>query len=659
MPDPFIGRKIGDYEIRSLLGQGGMAIVYLAHQEKFKRDVAVKVVSKLIAQDPTFLDRFNREVSLAARLQHAHIVPVFDYGTTEDGLTYLAMRHIQGGSLADRIRQGPIAIAQVKKWFNQIAEALEYAHQQGIIHRDIKPSNILIDASGDAYLVDFGLARVVDVDGGESALTKSSTFMGTPLYMSPEQIEQRPLDRRSDLYSLGIVLWEMIVGSAPFSHESTFRVMQMHLTDTPPALRRLRPDLPPDLEAVLMKSLEKKLERRYQTTREMIDAFNNSTMGYFTSGTSQVVNRPTNATEAITDTLTGVITGRYPKARRNMVRIGGIVGIIVAILAVGLLTRGTAPAPTALRITDRPKLGKLDDLRLSEAEITRAKEHFKGSFIGIIACSLSAEYPTSLAAASCTRAQELGFTVKLEDADNKPERQPTLINKLIAEGTKGIALCPLNVDSSKVARETAAQAGVVIAMSDQSITPGGVSFSITNEVMGRTAGEYAAKYVNEKMGGKAKVIVLGYRELPQLITREDEMVNAFKAGAPNVTVLASYTGGTEDLGQLSIEKALVEHPGFDLIISINDAGALGGVRALRSANIKPSAVKIVSIDAVQEVRRLMLEDEFFIGSVNTSPVVVGRYSIDAILKVSAGGVVPEVIELPLVIITKENAQESP
>jgi serine/threonine protein kinase/DNA-binding LacI/PurR family transcriptional regulator len=663
MPDPFIGRKVGDYELKSLLGQGGMAIVYLGYDQSLKRNVAVKIVSKLIAQDPTFLERFNREVALAARLQHPHIVPVFGFGTTEDGLTYLAMRHVQGGSLADRLREGPVSMTLVKKWFGQIADALEYAHGQNIIHRDIKPSNILIDDSNNAYLVDFGLARVVDLEEGRGGqLTKSSTFMGTPLYMSPEQIEQKALDKRSDLYSLGIVLWELVMGQPPFMNESTFRVMQMHLTEQPQSPRRSRPGIPPELDQMLLKSVEKNLTRRYQTAREMAEAFDAALGSYVTSNNTLLLR----SSPARTSPLTGAFTGRY--ARRNR----GIAAMTVALLAVILIgglvvipalqsNAPKTPTPGGSRANvlpaNRPLEGTIDTLKLTEDDILKAPELFRGSFLGIVACSLGSEYHASYVAAARARAQDLGITVELKNSDTQKDKQPSQVNELLALGARGIVLCVLDAESTLEVRNLAGKTGIPIAANDETVTVGGVAFTAKNEDMGRTAGEYAAKYITANMGGKANIMVLNYPDLPQIVERENAILNAIKAGAPEAKVVASYLGGTEDNGVAAMKKALEEHPEINFIVTINDAGALGAVRVLREAGVKPSDVSIVGIDAVAETRRLIRTGEYFRASVDTSATVVGRAGVDAIVKLLNGSAIPQVIRLPMPVVDRENVDK--
>ncbi len=644
MPDPFIGRKVGDYELKMLIGQGGMAIVYLAYQPNLKRDVAVKIVSQLIAQDPLFKERFDREVSLASKLEHAHIVPVIEFGTTPDGLLFLAMRYIQGGSLAERMKDGPLTMQQVRKWFGQIADALEYAHREEVIHRDIKPTNILIDGNGDAFLVDFGLARSVD-SPGSAQLTKSSTFMGTPLYMSPEQVEQGKLDQRSDLYSLGVVLYEMVTGKLPFSHETTFRIMQMHLTEKPPAPRRVRPDVSPALESVIMRALEKQPDRRYQSAAEMHAAF-------------EAALNDNRHTAIIPRTPTAnFFANRTPRTApdsRQWVALIGVVATVLLVAAIALVLRSSG-AGSALAV-ERPKTGTLDNIVLSEQDLAKLRGQPNPLSIGIIACNLSSDYGASFAAAARTRAEELGLTVKVEDSENQPDKQPTLINKFVASGFKGIVLCLLNEEGIKDAVANAAKAGVTVAVGGDTVPMGGVAFTITAEEMGKTAGDEAVKYIKEKLNGPARVMFLGYPSVAHVKAREDAMELALKAALPNVTIIGHYLGGTEENGDKTMREVLKANPQVNIILSINDAGSLGAVRALRELGVAADAISIFSVDASAEGRRLIRSGEYFRSSVDTAPTTFARYAVDAISKMQTGGTVPELVRMSVRNITPENVQ---
>ncbi len=319
-----------------------MAVVYRAYQTSMDREVAVKLVSKLLTQDPFFRERFEREVSLASRLEHPNIVPVFEHGTTEDGTTYLAMRFIKGGLLAERLSQGPISLIQVRDWLHQVADALANAHSQGIIHRDIKPGNILMDAQSKVYLVDFGLARMIDLSGegrpNKDFMTKSSSFIGTPAYMSPEQIEQKPLDARSDLYSLGIVLYEMTMGHLPFASDSAFRVMQMHISEPPIPPRNLIPGLAPEVEDVLLKALNKDPDKRFQTAAEMSSAFTAAVDAHVT-GQHATVRLPS----SIVRSSPGLSSSRTGMMLLSLLVIILLIG--GAVLIVGKLPLAPPPSP--------------------------------------------------------------------------------------------------------------------------------------------------------------------------------------------------------------------------------------------------------------------------------------------------------------------------
>ncbi|MBZ0274841.1 MAG: serine/threonine protein kinase, partial [Anaerolineae bacterium] len=197
MASSLVGRKLGKYDIIELLGRGGMATVYKGRQSEIDRFVAVKVLPPHPGQDPQFIERFQLEARTIARLQHPHILPLYDYGMQDD-ILYLATAYVSGGSLEDRIKQGPLPLAEVERLLRQIASALDYAHRQNVIHRDIKPGNILLDGEGHALLADFGIVKIT---GGDSRLTGTGGMVGTPAYMSPEQGTGVNITSSVDIYA--------------------------------------------------------------------------------------------------------------------------------------------------------------------------------------------------------------------------------------------------------------------------------------------------------------------------------------------------------------------------------------------------------------------------------------------------------------------------
>jgi serine/threonine protein kinase len=264
------GQHLGAYEVQEQIGRGGIATVHKAYHAATNRYVAVKILSLHLADDPTFNERFDREAKVVANLQHIHILPVFDYGHQED-TPYLVMPLITGGTLSDKIRHQRLPLEEVARLFRQMASALDYAHQEGLLHRDIKPSNVLMDSSNNALLADFGLTRMLGADQ-PSKLTQSSVI-GTPAYMSPEQGQGQVLDTRSDLYSMGVMLYEMLTGDVPYQAETPIAVIFKHVTDPLPSVLAVRPDLPSAVEAVLHKAMAKNAADRYGNALEMAEAF--------------------------------------------------------------------------------------------------------------------------------------------------------------------------------------------------------------------------------------------------------------------------------------------------------------------------------------------------------------------------------------------------
>ncbi|MEY2430458.1 MAG: eukaryotic-like serine/threonine-protein kinase, partial [Acidimicrobiaceae bacterium] len=258
----------GRYELHRRIARGGMADVFLARDQLLDRPVAVKVLFPEFATDPNFVERFRREAQSAANLNHPNIVSVYDWGQ-EQGTYFIVMEYIDGRSLADILRsEGPLHPQRAAEVASDIAAALGFAHRNGVVHRDVKPGNVLISPSGQVKVADFGIARALGADP-DSNLTQAGSVMGTATYFAPEQAQGHPLDPRSDLYSLGVVLYEMVTGRPPFSGESPVAIAYKHVQEQPAPPRHVNTNVPSDLEAVILKLLSKNPQARYPSAEDL------------------------------------------------------------------------------------------------------------------------------------------------------------------------------------------------------------------------------------------------------------------------------------------------------------------------------------------------------------------------------------------------------
>src|SRR6266536_2371751 len=276
MVDVRVGTELAGYRIESVIGRGGMGVVYLAEHLRLKRKAALKVLAPELASDERFRSRFLVEAELAASLDHPNIVTVFDAGEA-DGLLYIAMRLVEGTDLHTVIeREGPLALDRTASIITQVASALDAAHAKGLIHRDVKPANVLIGGTDHAYLTDFGLTKRPDQTTG---LTKTGQFMGSVDYAAPEQFEGKPLDARTNVYSLACVAFECLTGKVPYPRDQEAAVMYAHLRDAPPRPSASRPDLPPAIDEVISQGMAKRPEDRYRSAGGFAQALRSALSG--------------------------------------------------------------------------------------------------------------------------------------------------------------------------------------------------------------------------------------------------------------------------------------------------------------------------------------------------------------------------------------------
>jgi serine/threonine protein kinase len=343
------GQFLGQYELRELLGIGGMGAVYRGYQAALQREVAIKIILPSLTSESDYLERFRREAQMAARLEHAHIVSVYDYGTHES-INFIVMRLLQGGSLAQRLEeQSALSLPEISNILDQLARALDHAHNKGVIHRDIKTSNVMYDDLQNTYLVDFGIAKPLHAASAND-LTPIDTLIGTPAYMAPELWRDGTASKATDLYALGILIYVTLTSKLPFE---SVHPMYKHLTEEPPPITRFRPDLPDGLQLVMNKALAKSPEHRYPSARAFARAFkrtvrrsknseNRKHVSSLNTETKQtVVYAESTSTLVLPDARSGEVV-TLAKQLTNQSKIIGILLIVILSIFLGIVSFNAA-----------------------------------------------------------------------------------------------------------------------------------------------------------------------------------------------------------------------------------------------------------------------------------------------------------------------------
>lgn len=662
MPDSLIGKRIGDFEVQERLGQGAMATVYKAYEPSINRHVALKVIRLDEGEQEEFKQRFAREAEVIAKLEHIHILPIYAYGI-KDELAFLAMRWLKGGSLSETLKRGAIPLERTAAIFNHVAQGLAFAHSKGIIHRDLKPSNIMMDEGGNAYLTDFGLAKLTE---GSGELTRSGTIVGTPAYMSPEQLRGEPLDHRSDIYSLGVILYNMVAGRLPFDTNTAdlVSIIYQHLEKPPTSPREFNPSTPPEVEAVIMKALEKDRTARFNTATEMAQALNIA-VGLPAGSSSHL--------QPITPLkLDGVSNTRKKMQPWYLALAGGVLVILIAAALVIMTENGktvvaqqaTETAAAAIPLLDTLiETGKsvLSEEIVPDSEaIIEAKARLGSSgFIAYIACTQATAFHAGMARDLGDLARKKGLMFRVYDSETDEYKQVTLFDKARAEGATAIIICPLNIGLLEDSLRSAQEANIpVVFHGNDFFGYGAVLVGGDNYLLGLTPGQFAGKLVRDEMGGKAQVIILDFPSREDIVVRANGLEDGLLEFAPDATVIGRYTGATRELGKESVAKLLADGVKFNFILSINDAGSIGAIDAMVEAGIEPDEVTIVSIDAEPLAQEYISQDYFIRGSVGSSNLQLAEAMVNATVKLLAGEMIAEsIIVPPKEIVTKETLQQ--
>ena len=328
------GQEIGTYRVVQKIGEGGFGAVYTAEDTAIGRQVVLKVLTTDVAGNQEMLQRFQREVEMIARLEHPYILPVYEFGQVE-GDPYIAMRYMRGGSLYDVLRKGSLSWEQLLGVHEQTAEALDFAHERDVIHRDLKPANVLLDESGNAYLADFGLAKTME---GSRDLTATGGILGTPAYMSPEQVRGDKLDHRSDIYSFAVMVYESFAGENPFQVSAPMDYILKHMSEPPRPITSLVPELPPQVDTVFAQALAKDPEKRHNRATEFISQLRRAM-----TGEEVAIPAPEAATDpaqALGDSPTAMVESEQGRGIRPLVLVGAVGIVLVGIALVGVVLLG-------------------------------------------------------------------------------------------------------------------------------------------------------------------------------------------------------------------------------------------------------------------------------------------------------------------------------
>lgn len=636
--DALARRRIGEFVLDQPLGASDATVVYRAYQPTLNRYVALKVISMqeetLVSDAALFERRFTQEAEVLTSLEHPHIVPIYHYGVVEAECAYIAMR-LMHGSLKDLLKESPLPAERVVDIILQLIDGLSYAHKKGVIHHAIKPGNILFDEAGSACLTDFGLSNVMyqSLD-----IHRDDVLSSTP-YTAPELIRNASTDHRSDIYSLGVIMYQLLTGRLPFEAENTSveSLLGKIEHDEPVPPRSLNPDIPVEIERVVLQALQKEPRKRFFDAAEMVEALQ-------AISTSNVNAEPSSSQRA------GVSAALARPTRQSATPL--VFSLIVLATLVGLLVlltnvvgeNNVAYIPTVIAQSS----GSFEAAEPTTAEIAHAQAKLgEAGFIAYIACSLDSQFQATRAREMSDFAESYGLPYRVYDSANDAYTQLTIIERARLEGSQAIILCPLKPSLLADSLRSLQSAGIPLVLTNELRDGyGGVMLDVDDYQVGRTAGEYVGQILDEN-GDPARIVLLTAPDYPFSEDRTQGFLDGLNSQQPSIEVVAQYpTGADRNASENEIAALIRNGVEFDAIFSVTDSGAYGASAALEAAGVAPDDVIIASVNAESLALDEIYNHEYLRASVDIARNSGSQGALNAAVKLLGGGTLPETLTLP-------------
>jgi ABC-type sugar transport system substrate-binding protein len=634
-------KKLDGIILQERVTRVGVAMRYRAFLPATKQALTVDVYS-LPFRDAERRDAFNREATRLASLDHPNIRRVAQFGVSGD-VAFIAYDLVHGETLADMLARTPaIPVDQAFNLLSQVGAALGYAHARGIHHHDIKPDTIIVEGGEQIYLMSFGLGQRVF---GDDVTASRENIRLRVAHNSPEVLLGDGADLRADVYSLGSVLYEMITGESPFSSEgSATAVIQRHLNALPSVPSAINPEVPPMLDRVILKAMAKAPKERYASVAAFLE---DAQVAAESSGEKEEIQQPD------ADSIRPVRIDPEPEIQvterdtnisgRTIAWVVGGTALFVVVALLFLALNTTTPTPGAVLVGET---GTSEDVmpRLEALRNARFNLGTTGT-IAYIACNRSSEYHATRARELRDLAEEYDIDLRVYDSDSDDSREVANIQAALSDDARAMIVCLLNPDTALDGLQQAYDEGTYLIMDNTELQGQieGVFVYTSNYDMGyavgRAAGAYAAANVSDP-----RAIILDFPDLETIVQRADGLEAGFLAEAPDAQVLGRYLGATQDNGAASIEELLEDDTNFNMILSINDAGAYGAIDELERARIDPEAVHIFSVDAEQIARNYIDDGYYMRGSLTIGREAGSVAMLNAAVSLLGGEDIPQNIQ---------------